>query len=209
MSLTVCWSAKGGSGTTVFAACLALLEPAPSLLVDLAGDVPVVLGLPEPPGQGVADWLASSAPADALADLAVTVDGSTQLVPRGTGPLDPLAPRWDELAQWCHDERRDVIVDAGLGPPPAELLGRGRGLLVTRACYLSLRRVTGQATRPDGIVLVTEPGRMLRAGDIACSVGAPVVAKVSIDPAVARAVDAGLLRCRVPRSLQRELRGAA
>ena len=36
-----------------------------------------------------------------------------------------------------------------------------------------------------------------------------VVASVSVDPAVARAVDAGLLTSRVPRVLQRELRGAA
>jgi hypothetical protein len=191
----------------VFAACLGLLAPT-SLLVDLAGDLPAVLGLPEPPGQGIADWLTSTAPPDALGDLTVAVDGTTHLLPRGSGPLDPASPRWDELGRWLHDEPAEVIVDAGVGAPPAELVGRGRGLLVTRACYLSLRRVAALG-RPDGIVLITEPGRKLRAADVARSVGAPIVMKVSIDPVIARAVDAGLLRSRLPRSLQRELRGAA
>src|SRR4051794_33057920 len=65
-----CWSVKGGSGTTVVASSLALLlatrSPAGSVLVDLAGDVPAVLGIPEPDGPGVSDWLAAgdSVPAD-------------------------------------------------------------------------------------------------------------------------------------------------
>ena len=62
MPVTVCWSVKGGSGTTVVAATLALSCPTDSLLVDLDGELPAVLGLPEPAGQGVADWLASDAP---------------------------------------------------------------------------------------------------------------------------------------------------
>jgi hypothetical protein len=40
-------------------------------------------------------------------------------------------------------------------------------------------------------------------------VGAPVLAEIEADPAVARAVDAGLLRGRLPRSLERGLRDAA
>jgi hypothetical protein len=40
-------------------------------------------------------------------------------------------------------------------------------------------------------------------------VGAPVVAEVSVDPQVARAVDAGLLATRLPRGLARELDRAA
>jgi hypothetical protein len=103
-----------------------------------------------------------------------------------------------------------VYVDAGTGaPPPALLDGDVRSLLVTRACYISLQRAVSAGCRPDGVVLVTEPGRSLRAPDVASTTGAPVVASVSVDVAVARAVDAGLLASRVPRLLQRELRGAA
>lgn len=209
MPVTVCWSAKGGSGTTVVAAALALLDRSTSILVDLAGDLPAALGTVEPTGQGIADWLSSDAPAEALADLAIPLDGAARLIPRGTGPLGPTSPRWRELAEWLRDERLPVVVDAGLGPPPAALLGGARGLLVTRPCYLSLRRTRTMSPRPDGIVLVAEAGRQLRASDVAHSVGAPVVATVSLDPKVARAVDAGLLRNRVPRSLLHQLRRAA
>ena len=55
--ITVCWAAKGGSGTTVVAAAMAIAATTPTLLIDLAGDVPAVLGIPEPDGPGVFDWL--------------------------------------------------------------------------------------------------------------------------------------------------------
>ena len=59
------------------------------------------------------------------------------------------------------------------------------------------------------MVLLTEPGRSLTRVDVEDCVGAPVVAEVSVDPAVARAVDAGLLASRLPRGLAKELRRAA
>jgi hypothetical protein len=82
-------------------------------------------------------------------------------------------------------------------------------LLVTRACYLALRRALDPPLRPSGVVLVTEPGRALDRGDVERVVGAPVRAEVGFDPAVARAVDAGLLVSRLPRGLERSLRHAA
>nr|MBA2279690.1 hypothetical protein [Acidimicrobiia bacterium] len=47
--LISCWSTKGGSGTTVVAAALALVfarTTGDALLADLAGDQPAALGLP-------------------------------------------------------------------------------------------------------------------------------------------------------------------
>jgi hypothetical protein len=100
-----------------------------------------------------------------------------------------------------------VIIDAGTGDPPAELLDHAdRVLLVTRPCYLALRRAVGSPTRPTGIVLVGEPGRALTQRDVEHALGVPVDATVSIDPAIARAVDAGLLASRLPRVISRELR---
>jgi hypothetical protein len=209
VAVTVCWTAKGGSGTTVVAATLALASPTNSLLVDLDGELPAALGLAEPAGQGIADWLASDAPASAVADLAVEINRSTQLVPRGTVPVDRRSPRWPELGAWLADRPYAVVVDAAGGDPPNPLGDVGRTLLVTRACYLALRRAVATPWRPDGVVLVAEPGRALRAPDIERALGVPVVAAISLDPAVARAVDAGLLAARLPRLLQREIRGAA
>ncbi len=205
MPVTVCWSVKGGSGTSVVAAALALAVPVETTLVDLDGDLPAVLGLPEPTGQGVADWLSSDAPAPALADLLVPVDAATVLVPRGRGPVDPRSPRWVELVDWL-GTRRDAVVDAGTNHPPDGLVAPGvRSLLVTRGCYLALRRAAQVPRRPDGVVLLAEPGRSLGRREVGRAIGAPVVATVSVDPAVARAVDAGLLAARLPRLLRREL----
>jgi hypothetical protein len=209
VAVTVCWSAKGGSGTTVVAATLALASPTNSLLIDLDGELPAVLGLAEPAGQGIADWLASDAPPEAVADLAVEINRTTQLVPRGATPVDRRSARWSELGAWLTERPYAVVVDAAGGHPPNPLGEVGRTLLVTRACYLALRRAVAIPWRPDGVVLVAEPGRALRVPDIERAVGVPVVATVSHDPAVARAVDAGLLAARLPRLLQRELRGAA
>ena len=205
MPVTVCWSVKGGSGTSVVAAALAVAKPVETTLVDLGGDLPAVLGLPEPTGQGIADWLSSNAPAPALADLLVQVDPTTVLVPRGRDPVDRQSSRWVELADWL-GTRPVAVVDAGTGDPPDGLLSPGvRSLLVTRGCYLALRRASHLARRPDGVVLLVEPGRSLGRREVGHAVGAPVMATVSVDPAVARAVDAGLLAARLPRLLQREL----
>jgi hypothetical protein len=82
-------------------------------------------------------------------------------------------------------------------------------LLVTRPCFIALRRAQQLVVRPTGIVLVDEPGRALTSSDVEHALGVPVVAEVRLDPAVARAVDAGLMVARLPRSLVASLRCAA
>jgi hypothetical protein len=84
-----------------------------------------------------------------------------------------------------------------------------QSLLVTRSCYLALRRLLAVPVRPSGVVLLREPGRSLTVADVEDVVGAPVVAEIAVDPAVARAVDSGLLSQRVPRGLARALVHAA
>ena len=208
--ITVCWAAKGGSGTTVVATAMAIAAGAPTLLIDLAGDVPAVLGIPEPDGPGVFEWLASDAPPARLNALEVPVDGHADVLPRGRAAQVPPT-RWGELATWLRAERRSIVVDAGsVGePPPAIVRAADHALLVTRPCYLALRAAVRQPTRPTGVVLVEEPGRALGAPDIEASLGVPVVATVLLDPAIARAVDAGLLQARLPIGFRHALRLAA
>ncbi len=50
--VTVCWAAKGGSGTTVVTATLALSCSTESLLVDLGGELPAMLGIERPTRPG-------------------------------------------------------------------------------------------------------------------------------------------------------------
>ena len=95
----LCWSAKGGSGTTVIAAALALVlsQRSATTVVDLAGDLPAALGIAEPAGPGVRDWMASpNADTAALERLHVPVSDSLQLLP--TGSAQPIAERWADLA---------------------------------------------------------------------------------------------------------------
>lgn len=213
---TLCWAAKGGSGTTVVATALALTATPPSLLVDLDGEVPAVLGMPVPDRPGVADWLATDSSADRLGELLVEVGTGTWLLPwqsSGRTPAElPLTAsrRWDDLGPWlaafARDRRAHITVDAGTGSPPRALVAHAdRTLLVTRPCYLALRRAVAMGVPTSGIVLVDEPGRALSARDVEHAIGAPIHASVSIDPAVARAVDAGLLSTRLPRLITREL----
>ena len=213
--VTLCWAAKGGSGTTVITAALALCLPRHSLLVDLDGELPAVLGLAVPDRPGVDEWLRSSAPPDQLGELVIDVDPTTSLLPRHEGvemargaPIDES--RWIEFAEWLRRQHHDgveVFIDAGSVPPsPAMVASADQVLLVTRLCYLSLRRARAAPVRPTGVIVVEEAGRSLRSRDVEYSLGAPVVATVSVDPAIARAVDSGLLTNRLPRVIGRELR---
>lgn len=206
MTATVCWAVKGGSGTTVVAACLALASPTPRLLVDLDGELPAALGIPEPAGQGLCDWFATDLPASAIGELAIDLDATTRLVPRGAAPLPAAPERWAALADWAATCPLEPILDAGTGTVPPALATAAAGVrltLVTRLCYLALRRAAGADPRPDDVIVVAEPGRALHARDVEQAIGAPVVATLTVDPAVARAVDAGLLAARVPRAALR------
>ena len=209
--ITLCWAAKGGSGTTVVTAALALSTGQPTLLVDLAGDLPAVFGLPDPDGPGVHDWLRSEASTARLDSLEIAIDPMVSLLPAGAPyGADGSPERWAELCGHLAGERRHVVIDVGTtAPHPALHRAADHRWLVTRACYLALRAAVAQAASPDGVVLVTEPGRSLRRPDLEVSLGAPVVAELLVDPAVARAVDAGLLVSRLPAAFRRRLRDAA
>jgi hypothetical protein len=196
--LIACWSTKGGVGTSVVAAALALLlgrtADRGAVLADLAGDAPAVLGLPEPASLG---------------RIEIEIATGVALLPRGDGPLSP--GRAGVLAALLGDATRPAVADCGRVDDPAvtAVAARAsRSLLVTRSCYVALRRLQQAPLRASGVVLVTEPGRVLSARDVEVAADAPVLAEIPLDPQVARLVDAGLLTGRLPRSLH-PLRAAA
>ena len=226
-----CWSVKGGSGTSVVGALAArrwaAVTDAGALLVDLCGDIPGLLGVPEPSTPGVADWLnaGDEVQIDALRRLEREAAAGLFLLHRGAGPLR-RADRAEVMVRELAAEHRAVVVDGGClwraGGESAGGEGAGgeaddidmrrrivagadRSWLVTRACFLSLRRAARAPLQPSGVVLLVEPGRPLTAGDVEDVVGAPVVLRIDVDPSVARAVDAGLLATRVPAALERAL----
>ena len=209
--MIVCWSVKGGSGTTVVASTLALMRAAESqrgaLLVDLAGDVPAVLGLAEPSGPGISEWFTNRdhGSAMALQSIAVQATANLQMIAQGSKLLDTNL-NFTELCTALRIFDIPIIIDAGCGLPSPDLLAHASSsLLVTRPCYLSLRRAAQLSVSPTGIVLINEVGRALGKHDVEAVIGAPVVAEITFDAAIARAVDAGLLASRIPTIMSKQL----
>lgn len=202
--VVACWSAKGGAGTTVVAAALARRiaaeDPGGALLVDTAGDSLAVLGMPESDGPGLAGWLRGH---DHTGLPVVAACPGLSVVQRGAGPL--VSDRADDLVDALATDARPTVIDCGSNPTGMAAVLAERAddsILVTRPCYLALRRtLSEQSPRPTGVVLIREPSRVLSADDVAEAVRAPVVAEIDVDPAVARTVDAGLLVARTPASL--------
>ncbi|MEP1123328.1 MAG: hypothetical protein ABJH68_05480 [Ilumatobacter sp.] len=218
--ITLCHAAKGGSGSTLVACLRAIESPGPVLLVDLEGDIPGMLGLADPERPGIVEWLTSRAPSAHLDDLLIDVTPNAVLLPahgvagsvtRRSAIATAPAERWDEVVdwftEWAHDTGGAIVVDAGTTPLPTSFVEQcPNRWLVTRACYLALRRATRLAVPPTGIVLIEEPGRALQHRDIEASVRAPIIATIPWDIRVARSVDAGLLgQRRLPRSINRSL----
>lgn len=216
MSLLAFWSPKGGSGTSVMAAACAIHAAhtiGVARLVDLRGDLPAVLGLGTEPETGVADWLAAgpTAPTDALDRLGVEVVPGLSLLPRGrtASVLEPAAAA--EAGAALAVALRDgplTIVDVGVPDTPvarAIVEVSDAAFAVLRECYLALRRAANlpMTARAYGLVVLQEPGRSLGPADVAQVLGRPVVARVPMRTAIARAVDAGVLPTRLPEPMAR------
>ena len=128
--------------------------------------------------------------------------------------------RAEVLAEVLACDARPVIVDVGTvsvegtGGEAAEVSRLLAGvaslsLLVTRSCFLSVRRALSLPLRPSGVIVLVEDGRALGGREIEDILGVPVVAEIPVEAAVARAVDSGMLGARIPRNLERALRHAA
>ena len=214
---TVLWSfcaAKGGTGVSVLAAATAcaLRSNRDVLLVDLADDQPDLLGI-EAQGPGVRDWLTAGASVgvEALHNLITPVGDRLSLLSSGArSDVSGVPPqRTMELVDAFRDRAGVVIVDAGVlhagSFEPAQLVWAAseRTTLVVRACYLGLKRAQRLNLAPTDVVEIVEGGRALRTIDIEAVLGQPVSDRVALDPAIARAADAGLLTSRLPRPLRR------
>lgn len=195
-------SSKGGNGTTVTAASFALLSAqrnSPTILIDLCGDIPAVIGLTEPAGTGINDWLNETC-TQTFADLmqqCPPVADNLIVIHRGS-PYVEGQPRWAELADALRSLSHNVVIDAGITFVPDSVRHAvTTTTLVTKPCYLSLRRATNMA-RPTNVILIKEESRALTQRDVSHVLGVPVVAEIPYQAAISRTVDAGLLpnRCQ-------------
>ena len=216
--LTACWSVKGGSGTTVVTAGLLLATASAGRHVvgaDFGGDLALALGLPEPAGPGLLDWLAAGAdvPKDALGRIAHDTSHGITLLPRGNAATRAEGDAGRRLAKSIRTVRAGgpVIADCGRvdsAAVEAFVAAADRSLLVLRPCYLALQRAN-VAPRPTAVVLVGEPQRRLTGRDVEAILGVPVLAEIAWHPQIAHAVDEGLLRKPLPRQLAQAMRAVA
>ncbi|MCB1026228.1 MAG: hypothetical protein KDB24_00510 [Microthrixaceae bacterium] len=221
------WGPKGGQGVSTTVAALAPAQLrrhdcSNVAIVDLTGDQPLLLGVPAQHGVGVLDWLSSDAPASALHRTMLPVRDSIGVVPLGGRDVTGSWTVEREAGLWraVRSLADVVLVDAGVPAPrvgggPVERLRRSAveasttNVVVTRACYLALRRFRGLGLTCDASVFVQEAQRALARSDVAETLGAEVIATVDVDPAVARAVDSGMLGARPPRRLDRAMTALA
>ena len=166
--------ARGGHGTTTVAAVVALqaARTAPTVLVSPDTDAACAL-------LGASDRHHDHRAIDVASGLLLTAD-------RPEEGLDHI-----------------VVVDEGTlaaKPPSAPTATEEHYLVLRGPCYVALATVlAADVDGIEGIVLVSERDRSLRAADVTDVLGIPVIATVALSPQVARAIDAGLLPSRFPR----------
>jgi len=106
----------------------------------------------------------------------------------GAGETVTVLPRLTLADQPCADGH--TVVDAGTDCFSDH---DGPVYVVLRNDYLSLRRALAGPRTTAGIILISEPNRSLTRRDVADVLAHPIVAELRLDPAIARAIDAGLL----------------
>lgn len=209
--LTAMWSVKGGQGVSVTSALAAqaasqsALPSRPALLVDLRGDQPAIFDA-SGAGPGLGEWARSDLSTLSLERTMEELSPTLSLLTLGHTPL--TARRANELAEYLASRSQESPVVVDLGAPSGDkgteafrqaIMERAdESVLVTRKCYLALRRSVNTPNRPTKMVVVSEEGRALTTSDCERAVGTKAVT-IQADPDIARAVDAGMLRTRVPK----------
>ena len=208
--MIVCWSVKGGVGTTLVASVLALAlgrSNGSAVLADLGGDSATVLGIDVDQSKpGLRQWLTSSSevPLDATRRLTIEVMPELDLLPPG-----PVASPVVNAVQASRLREAftgsNLVVDAGVprsDEATALIASATKSVLVMRACFLAIKRASQSDLRADGFVLIDEAGRSLDTRDVEDVLGVPNLATINWDASVARLVDAGRMKSRLPRSLR-------
>lgn len=187
----VVWSVKGGVGTSVVAAAASLWwsRTREVVLLDPWGDQSALFGV-------------------APAEGAVAVAPGVSLVTKPPGADSAVSSQLRDLFE---TRGRDlvVVVDAGCAQHAVRsLAANGKvdaSVLVLRPCYLALARAVVLGAPATHVALVEEPGRALRAGDVASVLGRPVSWRIPWHPSVARVVDSGLAPSRLLAALERSV----
>lgn len=207
---TIFSSPKGGSGTSVVAASLAIVSSSTTrtLLLDLAGDQAAILGLPDPP-VGLSDWVNGMTHHN-FDEILIECADNLFLAPTGSFDFDILnVNAWKNLAQALTsklDEGFNIVIDFGKEEMPLALRKFPvQHYIVTRPCYLSLRRAVNLEKSWSGVVVIREPERVLTTSDVESVLKLTCVAEIPYSRDISSRVDSGLLKSRLPWSLRTAL----
>lgn len=188
--------AKGGVGTSslaVMAASVISHRGNDALLVDLSGDLAVVLAC-DTGAAGLAEWSeAGELSLGAVDTLCIEVSPKVKLLSRGRGSIDPERLRllWALLA----GKPRPTFIDAssgarGLNCVRSELIRR---TLVVSACYQAIYRGQQLIGGCDDLLVVGDIERALTHRDVEVAVGKQSVGTVNRNSAIGRLADGGRL----------------
>ncbi len=186
---------------------IAAMKNSPStrtILVDLGGDIPAILGMDEP-SIGLSEWISQPSMHD-FDDVLIEAAPGLSVLARGRALLpESRSGAWSrailELSSRCAQGSM-IVVDAGREPIAHDWKPHvTRTLLIVRPCYLALRRARLAESSFDGVVAVTEPDRVLTVADIGSVLGVDVVAHVPMTGDIARRIDAGVTLTRPPKQL--------
>ena len=160
-------SPKPGTGTSTVAALIALSSGVKTLIIDQSQsqDIDALLGLASShePVQQVTN----------LVDLVITYS------------IGVAFPSDYDL----------IVIDRGTaqqGQTRSVLIDGAENYLVTRKCYLSLRKAN-KLVQHDGVIIVDEEGRALTNKDVKSVLQTPIVGVVAYSAPLTRSIDSGLL----------------
>lgn len=163
-------SPKPGTGTSTVAALIALSSGVKTLIVDQS----------------------QSQDIDALLGLA----SSHEPVQQVTGLVDLVIT--DSIGVAFPSDYDLIVIDRGTaqqGQTRSVLIDGAENYLVTRKCYLSLRKAN-KLVQHDGVIIVDEEGRALTNKDVKSVLQTPIVGVVAYSAPLTRSIDSGLLPSR-------------
>lgn len=188
--------AKGGVGitaTALVAAATCRRDSDRVVLVDLTGDIGVVMGAEIAGAAGISDIIDQPFGTGDLERLLIDVDGC-ELLPRGKTDLDAVREdSWAAFWPYVNALGCDVVVDAGRADTAHRRLQTDelRRMLVTTRCYQAHCRAidAAQDRSWDGAVLVDRGS--VPTQDVVWGIDREFDAIMDINPELSRSIDRG------------------
>ena len=192
--------AKGGVGTTlvtIMAGARAQLDGHQAFLVDMTGDISVVLDT-RGAAPGLSEVVTGQLPAAELRGVRAEPSGGVRVLPKGDAELTgDDSEDWDRLWSELRSRPGRFLIDAGRGPDAARRLsaaGIATVLVVTNCRAAALRgKEIAAACEPTSFVVVKDSERRFSMSQIQRIVGDRDPVMIPTDKALNRWADAGIL----------------